>query len=58
MTDNETLEIRGLWLSNLGALFMAGLGIGFAILTSSDAVWFSLSGRNVQRPELPTAPDF
>jgi len=48
MTDNETLEKRGLWLSILGALFMAGLGIGFAILTSSDAVLldglFSLIG--------------
>ncbi len=48
MTDNETLEKRGLWLSIIGALFMAGLGIGFAILTSSDAVLldglFSLIG--------------
>ena len=48
MTDNATLEKRGLWLSILGALFMAGLGIGFAILTSSDAVLldglFSLVG--------------
>ena len=48
MTDNETLEKRGLWLSIFGALFMAGLGIGFAILTSSDAVLldglFSLVG--------------
>ncbi len=48
MADNETLEKRGLWLSILGALFMAGLGIGFAVLTSSDAVLldglFSLIG--------------
>ena len=48
MTDNETLEKRGLWLSIIGALFMAALGIGFAILTSSDAVLldglFSLIG--------------
>lgn len=48
MTDTETLEKRGLWLSILGSLFMAGLGIGFAILTSSDAVLldglFSLIG--------------
>lgn len=48
MTDNETLEKRGLWLSIVGALFMAALGIGFAILTSSDAVLldglFSLVG--------------
>ncbi len=48
MSDSETLEKRGLWLSIIGALFMAGLGIGFAILTSSDAVLldglFSLVG--------------
>ena len=48
MTDNETLEKRGLWLSIIGALFMAGLGVGFAILTSSSAVLldglFSLIG--------------
>jgi cation diffusion facilitator family transporter len=48
MTDHEMLEKRGLWLSILGALLMAGLGIGFAILTSSDAVLldglFSLIG--------------
>jgi len=48
MTDNEGLEKRGLWLSIIGALFMAALGIGFAILTSSDAVLldglFSLIG--------------
>ena len=48
MTDNETLEKRGLWMSIFGALFMAALGIGFAILTSSDAVLldglFSLVG--------------
>ena len=31
-------EKRGLWLSIFGAVFMAGLGIGFAILASSDAV--------------------
>jgi cation diffusion facilitator family transporter len=48
MTDNATLEKRGLWLSILGALFMAALGFGFAVLTSSDAVlldgFFSLIG--------------
>jgi predicted Co/Zn/Cd cation transporter (cation efflux family) len=48
MTEHEILEKRGLWLSILGALFMAGLGIGFAILTSSNAVLldglFSLIG--------------
>ena len=48
MTDSETLEKRGLWLSIIGALFMAGLGIGFAILTASSAVLldglFSLIG--------------
>jgi cation diffusion facilitator family transporter len=48
MPDHEKLEKRGLWLSILGALFMAGLGIGFAILTSSNAVLldglFSLIG--------------
>ena len=48
MTDTETLEKRGLWMSIIGALFMAALGIGFAILTSSDAVLldglFSLVG--------------
>jgi cation diffusion facilitator family transporter len=48
MKDNEILEKRGLWLSILGALFMAALGFGFAILTSSDAVlldgFFSLIG--------------
>jgi len=48
MTDNETLEKRGLWLSIIGALFMAALGIGFALLTSSNAVlldgFFSLIG--------------
>jgi cation diffusion facilitator family transporter len=48
VTDSETLEKRGLWLSIIGALFMAALGIGFAILTSSDAVLldglFSLIG--------------
>lgn len=48
MTDNEKLEKRGLRLSIVGALFMAGLGFGFAVLTSSDAVlldgFFSLIG--------------
>ncbi len=48
MTKNEILEKKGLWLSILGALFMAALGIGFAILTQSDAVLldglFSLIG--------------
>jgi len=48
MISDETLEKRGLWLSIIGALFMAALGIGFAILTSSDAVLldglFSLVG--------------
>ena len=48
MTDNATLEKRGLWLSILGALFMAALGFGFAVLTSSDAGlldgFFSLIG--------------
>jgi predicted Co/Zn/Cd cation transporter (cation efflux family) len=43
--DSETHEKRGLWLSTL---FMAALGIGFAILTSSNAVLldglFSLIG--------------
>ena len=38
MTSHEYLEKRGLWFSIIGTLFMAGLGIGFAILTSSDAV--------------------
>jgi predicted Co/Zn/Cd cation transporter (cation efflux family) len=46
--DSETHEKRGLWLSIIGALFMAALGIGFAILTSSNAVLldglFSLIG--------------
>lgn len=32
------MEKRGLWMSIFGALFMAALGIGFAILTDSDAV--------------------
>jgi len=48
MTDHEGLEKRGLLLSIIGALFMAGLGFGFAVLTSSDAVlldgFFSLIG--------------
>lgn len=48
MTTAETAERRGLWLSILGALAMAALGIGFALLTSSDAVLldgvFSLIG--------------
>jgi predicted Co/Zn/Cd cation transporter (cation efflux family) len=48
MTESEKLERRGLWLSILGALFMAGLGIGFALVTQSDAVLldglFSLIG--------------
>jgi cation diffusion facilitator family transporter len=48
MTEHELLEKRGLWLSIIGALFMAGLGIGFALLTSSNAVLldglFSLIG--------------
>ncbi|MDG2383057.1 MAG: cation transporter [Pirellulaceae bacterium] len=38
MAKRQELERRGLWLSVLGALLMAALGIGFAILTSSDAV--------------------
>lgn len=38
MSNTQELERRGLWLSVLGALLMAALGIGFAILTSSDAV--------------------
>jgi hypothetical protein len=33
MTDNETLEKRGPWPLIVGALFMAGLGFGFAVLT-------------------------
>ncbi|TWU21849.1 cation diffusion facilitator family transporter [Bythopirellula polymerisocia] len=48
MSDTHNLEQRGLWLSVAGALFMAALGIGFAIVTSSDAVLldglFSLVG--------------
>jgi cation diffusion facilitator family transporter len=48
MTTGEAAERRGLWLSILGALGMAVLGIGFALLTSSDAVLldgiFSLIG--------------
>lgn len=48
MTDHEQLEKRGLVLSIIGALFMAALGFGFAVLTSSDAVlldgFFSLIG--------------
>jgi cation diffusion facilitator family transporter len=48
MTTGESAERRGLWLSIIGALGMAALGIGFAILTSSDAVLldglFSLIG--------------
>jgi cation diffusion facilitator family transporter len=48
MTDHEKLEKRGLVLSIVGALFMAGLGFSFAVLTSSDAVlldgFFSLIG--------------
>lgn len=48
MADHERLEKRGLRLSILGAIFMACLGIGFAILTSSAAVlldgFFSLIG--------------
>jgi cation diffusion facilitator family transporter len=48
MSDTRNLEQRGLWLSIAGALFMAVLGIGFAIVTSSDAVLldglFSLVG--------------
>jgi cation diffusion facilitator family transporter len=48
MTDHEKLEKRGLVLSIVGALFMAALGFGFAVLTSSDAVlldgFFSLIG--------------
>ncbi len=38
MSGIRNLEQRGLWLSIAGALFMAALGIGFAIVTSSDAV--------------------
>jgi len=38
MTDNVTLEKRGPWLLIVGALFMVGLGFGFAVLTLSDAV--------------------
>jgi cation diffusion facilitator family transporter len=48
MSDHEKLEKRGLVLSIIGALFMAALGFGFAVLTSSDAVlldgFFSLIG--------------
>lgn len=48
MSAMQELEKRGLWLSIGGALFMAALGIGFAVLTSSDAVLldglFSLVG--------------
>ena len=48
MTEHEILEKRGLWLSIIGALCMAALGIGFALLTSSNAVlldgFFSLIG--------------
>ena len=48
MSDHEKLEKRGLVLSIIGALFMAALGFGFAVLTSSDAVlldgFFSLVG--------------
>ena len=48
MAEHENLEKRGLRLSIIGALFMAGLGFGFAVLTSSDAVlldgFFSLIG--------------
>lgn len=48
MTNRHATEKRGLWISIFGALFMAALGIGFAILTSSDAVLldglFSLVG--------------
>jgi cation diffusion facilitator family transporter len=48
MTDHEKLEKRGLVLSIIGALFMAALGFGFAVLTSSVAVlldgFFSLIG--------------
>ncbi|TWT81282.1 Cation efflux family protein [Planctomycetes bacterium CA13] len=47
VTENQ-LEQRGLWMSIYGALFMAVLGIGFAVVTSSDAVLldglFSLVG--------------
>ncbi len=48
MKDSHDQERRGLWLSIVGAVFMAVLGIGFAILTSSDTVLldglFSLVG--------------
>jgi predicted Co/Zn/Cd cation transporter (cation efflux family) len=48
MSDPSKLERRGLLLSIAGALGMAGLGIGFALLTGSDAVLldglFSLIG--------------
>ena len=48
MSDHERLEKRGLVLSIIGALFMAALGFGFAVLTSSVAVlldgFFSLIG--------------
>jgi cation diffusion facilitator family transporter len=48
MTEHEKLEKRGLVLSIVGALFMAALGFGFAVLTSSEAVlldgFFSLIG--------------
>lgn len=41
-------ERRALWMSVLGALFFAGLGFGFSILTDSEAVlldgFFSLIG--------------
>jgi hypothetical protein len=48
MVDHEKLEKNGLVLSIVGALSMAALGFGFAVLTSSDAVlldgFFSLIG--------------
>ena len=55
MTDdrdsNSRTEKRGLLISVLGGLFMAALGLGFALLTDSDAVLldgvFSLIGTAV-----------
>ena len=48
MQDKLVIENRALVISVIGALFMAGLGIGFALLTKSNAVLldgiFSLIG--------------
>ena len=38
MTQNQDLERRALKLSIVGAAVMAGLGIGFAFLTRSEAI--------------------